>query len=133
MITVSLLDICARDFCSFFCFCSSTHAKASKSILRIEPRFTTIPARFVDGREHSCPLQVRPLPCEQGLAKGDLSFPEAGLHRPVAIAEMQLQHPPSRSAHCLGRSAQQNAVHDPRVLRVTGLGLGPAGKLHWAS
>ena len=73
------------------------------SIFRTEPHRSTIPARSVIGREFSCSLQVRPLPCEQGLAKGDLSFPEAGLHRPVAAAGVQLQRPPGTTAHRLGR------------------------------
>ena len=100
---MSLFDACARDFCFLFPFSSVTRAKAAKSILRTEPHLATTPARSVSGRERSCSLQVRPLPCEQGLAKGDLSFPEAGLHRPVAAAEVQLQHPPDRIAHRLGR------------------------------
>ena len=36
------------------------------------------------GGNAAVPSRVRPLPCEKGLAKGDLSFPEAGLHRFVA-------------------------------------------------
>ena len=103
MPTVSLSDACARGFCFLLTFSSVTCAKAAKFTVRTEPHLSTKPARSVTGRERSCSLQVRPLPCEQGLAKGDLSFPEAGLHPVVAAAQVQLQRPPDKTAHRQGR------------------------------
>ena len=129
MTTESLSDACACDICSFFCFCSSTHTKASKSILTIEPRFTTIPARSVIVRERNCSLHVRPLFCKQVLAKGVVSFPEAGCHQFGAAGHMQHQQ-----HHPHGRRLEHRTVSFHHlVLLVANLVLGLVGMPHWAS